>query len=105
MDGYGSYQWNDGRIYTGQYLDDKKHGYGMYRWADGRMYNGFWYNGKQHGLGTYIVANESREKHGLWEEGKRIEWFDPLQKEQIEKGTLDYKNLFSHQYNETEGYF
>lgn len=72
----GIYKWNDGRSYQGQYLDDKKHGYGIYRWTDGRQYSGYWNVGKQHGLGVYLVAADNRIKHGLWEDGKRIEWFN-----------------------------
>ena len=76
MDGYGVYQWRDGRLYEGQYKEDKKHGYGIYHWADGRRYEGYWAQGKQHGLGKYILPAETKEKYGLWEDGKRIEWFE-----------------------------
>ena len=46
MDGYGIYQWRDGRRYEGNYQKDKKHGHGIYTWADGRQYNGDWFNGR-----------------------------------------------------------
>ena len=36
MEGVGVYTWSDGRIYEGEYKDDKKHGYGIYTWADQR---------------------------------------------------------------------
>lgn len=58
MDGYGIYTWRDGRVYKGEYRDDKKHGFGIYKWADGREYAGNWYRGKQYGLGTYYVPRE-----------------------------------------------
>ena len=32
MHGKGVYQWKDGRIYQGDYLNDKKHGFGIYTW-------------------------------------------------------------------------
>jgi len=38
--------------------------------------------GKQHGLGAYQTVDNSTGtptvtfKNGLWEEGKRMEWFD-----------------------------
>jgi len=32
MDGYGKFYWPDGRIYEGEYLDDKKHGKGVFKW-------------------------------------------------------------------------
>ena len=76
MEGYGIYTWKDGRRYEGQYKEDKKHGYGIYIWADGRRYEGWWYKAKQFGLGKYIVPADGRVRFGLWEDGKRIEWFD-----------------------------
>ena len=79
MEGMGIYIWNDGRVYQGQYKDDKKHGFGVYTWADGRCYEGYWYRGKQHGVGTYFVPKDEKLKFGLWEDGKRIEWFDQEQ--------------------------
>lgn len=56
----GIYIWNDGRVYQGQYKDDKKHGFGIYTWADGRCYEGYWYRGKQHGVGTYYVPKDGK---------------------------------------------
>ena len=40
MHGVGTYKWSDGRMYHGEYKDDKKHGQGVYVWADGRAYVG-----------------------------------------------------------------
>ena len=90
MEGMGIYKWNDGRSYSGEYSDDKKHGYGIYRWQDGRQYSGYWVLGKQHGLGIYLVSTENREKFGLWEEGKRIEWFSQETQDKINSFQLDY---------------
>ena len=33
MNGKGVHNWPDGRIYEGEYLNDKKHGYGVYKWS------------------------------------------------------------------------
>lgn len=55
---------------------DKKEGYGMYYWTDGRKYEGWWYKGKQHGLGSYSDREKGSVKYGLWEQGKRVKWFD-----------------------------
>lgn len=90
MEGIGIYKWSDGRSYEGEYIDDKKHGYGIYRWADGRAYAGYWNLGKQHGLGVYTVATENRKKHGLWEEGKRIEWFSSDSQAKVNSHQIDY---------------
>lgn len=42
MNGFGTTVWMDGRIYEGQYLNDKMHGYGTFHWPDGRKYKGTW---------------------------------------------------------------
>ena len=93
MDGVGVYTWQDGRKYEGEYKDDKKHGFGIYIWSDGRVYRGNWYKGKQHGLGIYTVPNQG-EKFGLWEDGKRIEWFDKKLVEMVESAEVDFRTFF-----------
>jgi hypothetical protein len=45
MHGKGTYKWLDGRVYHGEYSNDKKHGFGVYIWADGRAYMGKWADG------------------------------------------------------------
>lgn len=94
MEGMGIYFWQDGRKYQGQYKDDKKHGFGQYIWADGRTYEGYWFRGKQHGLGKYIVPKDEKVKFGLWEDGKRIEWFSEEQTQEINQGSKSYLNIF-----------
>ena len=94
MEGLGIYVWNDGRKYEGQYKDDKKHGFGVYTWADGRCYEGYWLKGKQHGIGTYLVLKESKVKFGLWEDGKRTEWFNEEEVKAINLHKLDYSTYF-----------
>ena len=82
MHGIGVYKYADGVIYEGQYEDDKKTGYGIYKWKDGRVYQGYWFKGKQHGLGIFKDPNKNKTRHGLWENGQRIQWF--LKTEDIE---------------------
>ena len=95
MEGFGIYIWNDGRKYEGQYKDDKKHGYGLYIWADGRRYEGYWWKGKQHGIGTYFVPKDEKVKYGLWEDGKRIEWFNDNDVADIQRKKYDYTRIFN----------
>jgi hypothetical protein len=95
MEGMGIYIWNDGRKYEGQYKDDKKHGFGVYTWADKRCYEGYWYKGKQHGLGRYLVPKDDKTKNGLWEDGKRIEWFTEDQVSRINNYSEDYTKFFN----------
>jgi len=53
-----------------------------------------WFRGKQHGLGIYIVPNQE-PKCGLWEDGKRIEWFDQDTAQAILAGQLDFTQYFT----------
>ena len=41
----------------------------------------------------YYVPGSER-KYGLWEDGKRIEWFDDKTAADIEKGKVDYTQYF-----------
>jgi hypothetical protein len=42
MHGKGVFKWPDGRVYEGDYVNDKKHGIGKVTWPDGRVYEGEW---------------------------------------------------------------
>ena len=94
MHGHGIYLYADGIRYDGDYQNDKKEGYGSYLWTDGRRYDGWWHKGKQHGLGTYIVAEKNSKKHGLWENGKRVTWFDEPTIVLINQGRYDVRSHF-----------
>ncbi|CAD8120820.1 unnamed protein product [Paramecium sonneborni] len=74
MHGHGKYTTPDGKQYEGDYYFDKKHGFGTFTWPDGKKYSGNWKKGKQHGKGKIIV--DKIEKHGMWEDGKRIRWIE-----------------------------
>jgi hypothetical protein len=76
MNGHGHFKYADGVQYHGTYLNGKKHGFGNYFWTDGRSYQGWWMNNKQHGLGVFADVNKGTKKNGLWENGKRITWFN-----------------------------
>ena len=38
--GHGTYEWENGDIYVGEFKDDKKHGRGTYIFADGKIVKG-----------------------------------------------------------------
>ena len=40
MHGKGKVEWADGKVYEGDYENDKKHGFGTFSWPDGRKYVG-----------------------------------------------------------------
>ena len=52
-DGFGTYSWPDGRKYFGEYRADKQHGKGTQTWPDGRKYVGEFRDGMLSGQGTY----------------------------------------------------
>jgi hypothetical protein len=45
--GYGIYRWPDGRVYYGQWKEDKFDGYGYFKDANGIEYYGPWKNSKR----------------------------------------------------------
>jgi len=49
------------------------HGQGLFTWADGRMYDGDYFDDKQHGEGIYLTS-KGEVKRGEWKEGKRVKW-------------------------------
>jgi hypothetical protein len=95
MHGTGIYCYADGIQYWGQYADDKKEGYGLYLWVDGREYAGYWHNGKQHGLGIFTDPKKGTKRHGLWEFGKRIKWYEDSDVALINQRKFDYLQDFS----------
>ena len=86
--------------YDGEFVDDAKQGFGIYNWTDGRKYTGWWYKGRQHGFGTYLDRRDGdsqKVKYGLWEHGKRIKWFDESDLELAEQGKFDYLQYYKNQ--------
>ena len=61
----GTYTWDNGDKYSGEWKNDKMHGYGTYTVGNlgtqgnntGDKYVGEWLDGKYHGQGTYIHLN------------------------------------------------
>ena len=54
MEGHGELTFPDGRIYIGEYKNDKIEGYGEFRWPNGKIFKGMWVGGMQHGDGALI---------------------------------------------------
>ena len=99
MHGQGVYKWGDGRMFIGEYHNDRKNGNGIYLWADGRAYNGEWGNGKQSGDGFYIVLDTSNSdnnlkiKKGNWKDGKRQTWKEELTDDELKEQQMMYQNI------------
>ena len=70
LHGQGTYTFLDGRKYVGGYRDGKQHGQGTETYASGSKYIGEFRDGKQHGQGTYTFASGSKYV-GEFGDGKR----------------------------------
>lgn len=81
--GRGRYQGHEGRIYEGQWLNDRCHGKGWLRDADSDYY-GFWFKGSKDGLGfevwgadgtQYVGQHKENNKEGygvyIWKDGTK----------------------------------
>lgn len=53
----GSFQYDNGDEYSGEWKAGKKHGQGVYIWADGQRYEGQWREGRKQGVGRYFWPN------------------------------------------------
>ncbi|OHS96369.1 hypothetical protein TRFO_10047 [Tritrichomonas foetus] len=67
-------------VYTGEFLNNRRHGEGELKMGDGTIYKGFFFNHKRHGDGEYTDPDGNNYK-GEWNEG-RIEG----------KGVMHYSN-------------
>ena len=67
---FGTYIWDNGDKYVGEWKDDKRHGQGTYTYINGEKYVGEHKEGKSHGQGTYTFTNG--EKYvGEFKDNKR----------------------------------
>ena len=72
VNGYGTYVWDSGEKYVGEFKNYEFHGQGTLTLADGNWYVGEFKNYKFDGQGTYTSANgdkyvggfKNNEKHG-----------------------------------------
>lgn len=58
--GEGKYTFEDGEVYTGNFVDGKPSGYGQHRLKNGDFYQGSFKNAKRHGSGTSTFVNGDR---------------------------------------------
>ncbi len=66
----GTFQYADGNVYTGKFLDRKKHGQGTMKYKDGSNYTGSWIDDLQHGNGVFTDRNGTIYR-GVWSNGRQ----------------------------------
>ena len=68
-EGQGTLREPNGRVYTGNWKNNKRNGQGQQTFQDGSWYNGNWSNDKMDGYGEYHYANGEVYK-GYFKGGK-----------------------------------
>ena len=67
---FGTWQWDDGSKYEGEWKKDMKHGRGTFTFANGDKYVGEYKDDLSHAQGTYTYANGD-EYVGEYRNGKK----------------------------------
>jgi hypothetical protein len=65
---YGTYIWESGEQYEGEWLNNRRNGVGSNTFTSGVIYYGQWKNDMRHGLGT-TISKEGVKKRGTWVNG------------------------------------
>ena len=65
----GTFRFENGDQYKGQWKKGEMSGYGVYEFVNGDVYKGAWEEGLMEGRGTYTYSNGDKYI-GTWKEGK-----------------------------------
>jgi hypothetical protein len=95
MEGVGLFYWPDNKIFIGTYLKEMKNGFGIFIWPSGKIFQGYWINGKQHGFG--LSSYKGICQVGEWRLGKKIRWI--VENPELIRNTL---NLIQSEVSEIE---
>jgi hypothetical protein len=71
------YNWQDGSVYQGSFLNGKRHGFGTFTAKDGTIYQGKWFDDLMHGKGE-LVRSDGSLVTGVWQAGKLLDRTLPL---------------------------
>lgn len=100
MNGFGTYHYENGDFYEGEFLNGLKSGQGEYKYADGSSYIGEWFKDKKHGLGTFKF--KAYEITGHWHQDDFINGFNENQNSSSHQN--EEHNFFEYE-NESEKSF
>ncbi len=68
--GHGSMQYPNGDKYAGSWLRNAKHGDGTYTYSNGDLFSGKWSRNQRTGKGAFVVASSGSQLVGSWVKGK-----------------------------------
>jgi len=72
-EGKGTYIYEDGSKYAGNWANDERNGFGSYFMkTNGMFWDGVWKNGKQNGNGFVYRADGAVKYLGKWEDGQQV---------------------------------
>ena len=71
--GVGTFDWENGDVYTGQFVNNELTGVGCFDWAKGTFYYGFLSAGVLNGIGIYLGLTREEDQFGLFENGKLVQ--------------------------------
>ena len=69
--GFGTYIYDSGAKYVGEWQDDKMYGQGTSTFAHGGKYVGGYKNDEMHGQGTLTYADGTTER-GIWKNDELV---------------------------------
>jgi len=65
--------WRAKSWYEGGMRGGLFHGRGIYKWPNGKIYIGSFEGGQPHGEGVKYKADKTKDKEGIWKDGKLIQ--------------------------------
>ena len=61
----GTYTWEDGRKYEGDFRHGKRDGKGTFLWSSGELFDGFYFHDRRDGDGVYTYRDGTKDA-GVW---------------------------------------
>ncbi|GMH90999.1 hypothetical protein TrST_g6869 [Triparma strigata] len=58
--------YQNGEVYEGEYVDERRHGIGEYHYLDGSVYEGQWFKNRRQGFGVY-TTDDGSVYEGEWD--------------------------------------
>lgn len=104
VNGPGTWKWESGAIYTGEFQNGTRSGYGQYTFQNGDVYVGEWQSNQRHGYGVYYYNARNKYKlyAGEWiadqRSGMGIMYYDD--KGVAPRFGIWKDNKFSHKYED-----